>query len=124
VGEGLDAAGRLRQKGIPGARARRRGPAEAALAELRRQLRYQTPWYGSEVVEAERCFASSRTCHGCGLVQDLGWAEHWRGDGGEARHRRDDHAAINLARYSPGAPHEAGPVGSPDRGSTLHRGSN
>ncbi|HLH71319.1 MAG TPA: transposase [Candidatus Dormibacteraeota bacterium] len=124
VGEGLDAAGRLRQKGIPGARARRRGPADAALAELRRQLRYQTPWYGSEVVEAERCFASSRTCHGCGLVQDLGWAEHWRGDGGEARHRRDDHAAINLARYSPGAPHEAGPVGSPDRGSTLHRGSN
>ncbi|HLH71043.1 MAG TPA: zinc ribbon domain-containing protein, partial [Candidatus Dormibacteraeota bacterium] len=81
VGEGLDAAGRLRQKGIPGARARRRGPADAALAELRRQLRYQTPWYGSEVVEADRCFASSRTCHGCGLVQDLGGAEHWSGNG-------------------------------------------
>src|SRR5579875_3742030 len=81
VGEGLDAAGRLRQKGIPGARARRRGPADAALAELRRQLRYQTPWYGWEVVEADRCFASSRTCHGCGLVQDLGGAEHWSGNG-------------------------------------------
>ena len=27
---------------------------------------------GSELVEADRCFASSRTCHGCGLVQDLG----------------------------------------------------
>src|SRR5579875_4218359 len=85
VGEGLDAAGRLRQKGLPGARARRRGPAEAALAELRRQLRYQTPWYGSEVVEAERYFASSRTCHGCGSVQDLGWDEHWTCKGGGAR---------------------------------------
>ncbi|HLH67534.1 MAG TPA: zinc ribbon domain-containing protein, partial [Candidatus Dormibacteraeota bacterium] len=72
VGEGLDAAGRLRQKGLPGARARRRGPAEAALAKLRRQLHYKVGWYGSEVVEAERCFASSRTCHGCGSVQDLG----------------------------------------------------
>ncbi|HLH70649.1 MAG TPA: zinc ribbon domain-containing protein [Candidatus Dormibacteraeota bacterium] len=105
VGEGLDAAGMIRQKGIPGARARRRGPAEAALAELRRQLRYQVGWYGSEVVEAERCFASSRTCHGCGLVQDLGGAEHWRGDGGGARRQRDDHAALNLWRgIGPGHP--------------------
>jgi len=44
VGEGLDAAGRLRQKGIPGARARRRGLADAALAEVRRQLRDRTGW--------------------------------------------------------------------------------
>ncbi len=73
---------------------------------------------GSELVEADRCFASSRTCHGCGLVQDLGWAERWRGDGGGARHRRDDHAASNLARHrSPGAPHPAGLVGAPPVGS-------
>ncbi len=117
VGEGLDAAGRLRQKGLPGARARRRGPAEAALAELRRQLRYQVGWYGSEVVEAERYLSCSRLCHGCGLVQDLGGDEHWTCKGGGARHRRDDHAAINLARYSPGAPHQAGLVGAPPDGS-------
>jgi len=95
----------------------REGLDAAALAELRRQLRYQTPWYGSEVVEAERYLPGSRTCHGCGLVQDLGGAEHWRGDGGGARHQRDDHAALNLARYRPGAPHQVGLVGAPPVGS-------
>ncbi len=100
VVEGLDAAGMLRQKGLPGARARRRGLADAALAEVRRQLRYKTTWYGSELVEADRFFPSSKTCHRCGSIQDIGWAEHWRCDGCGARHQRDDNAAINLARYS------------------------
>ncbi len=118
VVEGLDAAGMLRQKGLPGARVRRRGLADAALAEIRRQLRYKTTWYGSELVEADRYFPSSKTCHRCGLVQDIGWAEHWRCDGCWARHQRDDNAAINLARYrSPGAPHKASFVGAPPVGS-------
>jgi len=103
VGEGLDAAGRLRQKGLAGARARRRGLADGALAEIRQQLRSKTTWHGSELVEADRCFPSrgrvavaarSRTSVG----PSVGTC-----DGGGARHRRDDHAAINLARYrSPG----------------------
>src|SRR5215469_7927519 len=40
VVEGLDAAGMLRQKGLNGARARRRGLSDAALAEPRRLLRH------------------------------------------------------------------------------------
>ncbi len=44
VVEGLDVAGMLRQQGSPGARARRRGLADAALAEIRRQLRSKTSW--------------------------------------------------------------------------------
>jgi len=42
VVDGLDAAGMLRQKGLSGARARRRGLSDAALATPRRQLSYQT----------------------------------------------------------------------------------
>ena len=38
VVEGLDAAGMLRQKGLPGARAWRRGLSDAALATARRHL--------------------------------------------------------------------------------------
>ena len=100
VVEGLDAAGMLRQKGLSGARARRRGLADAALGTPRRHLSYKTGWYGSELVVADRWFPSSKTCHVCGHVQDIGWAEHWQCDACTASpHQRDDNAAINLARY-------------------------
>lgn len=99
VVEGLDAAGMLRQKGLSGTRARRRGLADSALGEPRRQLRYKTGWYGSRLVEADRWFPSSKTCHVCGNVQDIGWDEYWTCDGCGARHQRDDNASINLARY-------------------------
>ena len=44
VVDGLDAAGMLRQKGLTGARARRRGLADAALGTPRRHLSHQTGW--------------------------------------------------------------------------------
>jgi putative transposase len=75
VVEGLDAAGMLRQKGLPGARARRRGLSDAALGTPRRHLAYKTGWYGSALVVADRWFPSSKTCHTCGHVQDIGWDE-------------------------------------------------
>ncbi len=99
VAEGLDAAAMLRQKGLPGARARRRGLSDSALAEARRQLGYKTGWYGSRLIVADRWYPSSKTCHACGHVQDIGWAEHWTCNGCGAGHQRDDNAAINLARY-------------------------
>ncbi len=99
VVEGLDAAAMLRQKGLPGARARRRGLSDSALAETRRQLSYKTGWYGSRLIVADRWYPSSRTCHACGSVQDIGWAEHWTCTGCGAGHQRDDNAAVNLARY-------------------------
>jgi putative transposase len=99
VVEGLDAAGMLRQKGLTGARARRRGLSDSALGEARRQLAYKTGWYGSRLIIADRWYPSSKTCHACGHVQDIGWAELWTCNGCGVRHQRDDNAAINLARY-------------------------
>jgi putative transposase len=99
VVEGLDAAGMLRQKGLAGARARRRPLSDSALGQTRRQLAYKTGWYGSRLIVADRWFPSSKTCHACGHVQDIGWAEHWTCNECGIRHQRDDNAAINLARY-------------------------
>ena len=126
VVEGLDAAGMLRQKGLSGARARRRGLADAALGTPRRHLSYKTGWYGSELVVADRWFPSSKTCHVCGHVQDIGWAEHWQCDACTASpHQRDDNAAINLARYEEPLS-VVGPVGAAvkrgaDRKTRSHR---
>jgi putative transposase len=111
VVEGLDAAGMLRQKGLSGARARRRGLSDAALGTPRRQLSYKTGWYGSQLVVADRWFPSSKTCHACGHVQDIGWSEHWTCDVCSARHQRDDNASINLARYEDTVS-VVGPVGA------------
>ena len=99
VVEGLDAAGMLRQKGLPGARARRRGLSDAALGTPRRHLSYKTGWYGSQLVVADRWFPSSKTCHLCRHVQDIGWDEKWQCESCLAIHQRDDNASINLARY-------------------------
>jgi putative transposase len=115
VVEGLDAAGMMRQKGLTGARARRRGLSDSALGETRRQLGYKTGWYGSRLVVADRWYPSSKTCHACGSAQEIGWAGHWTCAGCGARHQRDDNAAVNLARYEntslPGDS-AVGPVGA------------
>jgi putative transposase len=111
VVEGLDAAGMLRQQGLPGARARRRGLSDAALGTPRRHLAYKTGWYGSALVIADRWFPSSKTCHGCRHVQDIGWDEKWQCDGCSVTHQRDDNAAVNLARYEETSS-AVGPVGA------------
>ena len=68
----------LRQKGLPGARARRRGLSDSALGETRRQLGLQDrAGTARSLVIAGRFYPSSKTCHACGHVQDIGWAEHW-----------------------------------------------
>jgi putative transposase len=114
VVEGLDAAGMLRHKGLTGARARRRGLSDSALGQTRRQLAYKTGWYGSNLVMADRWYPSSKTCHACGRVQEIGWGEHWTCTGCGTSHQRDDNAAINLARYEPPATGDSalGPVGA------------
>jgi putative transposase len=113
VVEGLDADGMLRQKGLTGARACRRGLSDSALGETRRQLGYKTGWYGSSLVVADRWFPSSKTCHRCHHRQEIGWAEHWTCTGCGTSHQRDDNAAINLARYeAPSGDSAVGPVGA------------
>ena len=111
VVEGLDASGMLRQKGLPGARARRRGLSDAALGTPRRHLAYKAGWYGSALVVADRWFPSSKTCHACGDVQDIGWDEKWQCGSCSVTHQRDDNAAVNLARYEETSS-VVGPVGA------------
>ena len=38
-------------------------------AEIRRQLEYKTAWHGGRLIVADRWFASSKTCSGCGAVK-------------------------------------------------------
>lgn len=116
VVEGLDAASLLQQKGLPGAKSRRRGLSDAALGEIRRQLRYKCPWYGSTLIEADRFFPSSKTCHKCGHVQSIGWFEHWTCEECNSSHQRDDNAAINLARWA-----GLGSVGAPVKRGAEHQ---
>ena len=75
-----------------------RAIADAAPAELRRQLAYKSTWYGSRLVVAGRWYPSSKTCSACGVVKaKLALAErNWTCDGCGAVHDRDVNAAINL----------------------------
>ncbi len=70
--------------------------------EFRRQLTYKADWYGSEVVVADRFFASSKTCSGCGQKKAvLKLSErtyHCQSCG--LRIDRDLNAALNLEQYS------------------------
>jgi putative transposase len=115
VVETLNVAGMLAQKGLPGARSRRRKLADAGLAQLRTRLRYKRAWYGCRLVEADRFYPSSQICSACQAQTAIGWAEEWDCPACGAHHHRDDNAAVNLARYSVSGWQAVGPVGSRDK---------
>jgi putative transposase len=70
VVEDLHVAGMLRNKRLA------RHIAGAAWAEIRRQLTYKAQWAGVRLVVADRWFASSKICSGCGTVKaKLGLSE-------------------------------------------------
>ena len=117
VAEDLAVANMTRRK--PGAgrggRGLNRALADAAPAELRRQLGYKATWYGSAVLVADRRYPSSKTCSACGRRKPgLTLAERtWTCDGCGAAHDRDLNAATNLARLSEHTPRvESRPAGS------------
>ena len=99
--EDLYVKGMMKKGKARGGKTRRRGLADAALGEFKRQMIYKCKWYGSELILADRWFPSSQTCHVCGHRQKLDSAELWTCGGCERTHHRDDNAAINLARYVP-----------------------
>lgn len=70
--------------------------------EFRRQLTYKANWYGSEVVVADRFFASSKTCSGCGCKKaSLKLSERsYRCESCGLQIDRDVNAAINLRQYN------------------------
>jgi putative transposase len=70
VVEDLHMAGMLRNKRLA------RHIAGAAWAEIRRQLTYKAEWAGVRLVVADRWFASSKICSGCGAAKaKLGLSE-------------------------------------------------
>ena len=82
-----------------------RSISDAAMGEVGRQILYQAPWYGVKVTLADRFFASSKICSGCGARKtELGLAtrvyvcEHC-----DLVIDRDHNAAVNLARWTPAA---------------------
>jgi putative transposase len=68
--EDLHVAGMLRNKRLA------RHIAGAAWAEIRRQLSYKAQWAGVRLIVADRWFASSKICSGCGAAKaKLGLSE-------------------------------------------------
>jgi putative transposase len=61
--EDLNVAGMLRNKRLA------RHIAGAAWAEIRRQLAYKAEWAGVRLIVADRWFASSKICSGCGAAK-------------------------------------------------------
>jgi putative transposase len=112
VVETLNVAGMLSQKGLPGARTRRRRLWDASLGEIRRQLAYKQVWYGCQVIETDRFYPSSQICSACDAQTAIGWTEEWDCPACGVHHHRDDNAAVNLARYPASGWQAVGPVGS------------
>ena len=71
---------------------------DAAMSEVSRQLLYKAPLAGSEVVQADRWYPSSKTCSACGSIYaDLVMGEErWVCQNCSTEHDRDINAAINL----------------------------
>ena len=99
VVEGMNVAGLLKQKGLPGVRKRRRDLADASMGEVRRQLRYKVPRYGGKLIEADRYYPSTKLCSVCLALGEPGWSEWWSCEVCGVLHQRDENAAVNLARY-------------------------
>ncbi len=80
--------------------------ADVGCYEFKRQLLYKAQWYGSQVILASRWEPSSKTCSGCGwLDEDLTLADrtfHCQQCG--LVMDRDLNAAINLARLAGSSP--------------------
>jgi putative transposase len=75
---------------------------DVGFGAFRRQLRYKAAWYGSRVLVASRWEPSSKTCSGCGWVdEDLTLADRMFccEDCGQALDR-DLNAARHLAKFA------------------------
>jgi IS605 OrfB family transposase len=77
---------------------------DVGFGEFRRQLAYKAAWFGCRVVVASRWEPSSKTCSGCGWVdEDLALSDrvfHCQNPGCGLVMDRDLNAAINLAQLA------------------------
>lgn len=76
--------------------------ADMGFFEFRRQLDYKCPLYGSELIIADRWFASSKLCSNCGAKKEsLSLKERtYQCDVCSFSLDRDLNASINLSRWS------------------------
>ncbi|MDQ2875073.1 MAG: IS607 family element RNA-guided endonuclease TnpB [Actinomycetota bacterium] len=104
VVEDLHVAGMVRNRRLA------RHVADASFAEIRRQLAYKTQWHGGRLVVADRWFASSKTCSGCGAVKaKLALSERtYVCTACGVVLDRDVNAAVNLARLAGSGPDSNG----------------
>jgi len=65
------------------------------------QLRYKTLWNNKVLIEADKWFASSKTCSKCGYIKkDLTLGDRvWACPSCETEHNRDQNAGQNLQNY-------------------------
>jgi putative transposase len=101
--------------GIMSNRRLARAVGDAAWGELARQITYKQKWRNGQVVVADRWFASSKTCSGCGQVKsDLTLSDrtYTCGHCGLVLDR-DLNAAANLAAWAEG--HTRGEAQDGDR---------
>ena len=82
--------------------------SDAAMGEAGRQLEYKAAWGGTQVVNADRWFASTRTCPACGHKNEfgLGVRKPTCTECGYTGDRDLDWAAVNLAALA-GKPSES-----------------
>jgi len=66
------------------------------MGELKRQLVYKSDWYGKNLVEVDRWFASTKICNVCGNKNDVGTKRQWTCTICGTHHDRDVNAAINI----------------------------
>jgi IS605 OrfB family transposase len=91
----------LNVAGMAKSRRLARHVADASFGEFRRQLEYKSAWHGGRVIVADRWFASSKTCSGCGAVKaKLLLSERtYACTACGLVLDRDVNAALNLAEY-------------------------
>ena len=104
VVEDLHVAGMVRNRRLA------RHVADASFAEIRRQLTYKTEWHGATLIVADRWFASSKTCSGCGTAKaKLMLSERtYTCTACGLILDRDVNAAVNLARLAGSGPDSNG----------------
>ena len=75
--------------------------SDAAVSDLLRQIRYKAQWYGTNVVEAERMYPSSKTCSACQVVNmALKREARWTCPNCGADHDRNGNGARNLLKLA------------------------
>jgi len=61
----------LHVKGMMANHSLAKAVADSSMGELKRQIAYKADWIGTQVVEIDRWYASSKTCSECGHIQDM-----------------------------------------------------